>query len=223
MYCKYSIAFSDCKTKVPHLRLLVQFDNCGSEISKVPVISCPVHQQETVLQSKPASVSNASYQRATPSPVSGARSQRAAISPAPVSDASSQRAATSPASVSDARSQRAAASPAASVPDSAARRSAASPAFIMDNASQRSATSVNSELDPLAPSPCTRSRVAHWIDNLGIGGIFAVLRTRMFIPDHSFFHPWIPDPNSFHPGSRIRIKKFKYFNPQKNVSKHSEI
>jgi hypothetical protein len=39
----------------------------------------------------------------------------------------------------------------------------------------------------------------------------------MFIPD-----PWsrirlfvIPDPNCFHPGSRIRIKKFKYFNPKK--------
>jgi hypothetical protein len=25
----------------------------------------------------------------------------------------------------------------------------------------------------------------------------------------------IPDPNFFHPGSRIRIKEFKYFNPQK--------
>jgi hypothetical protein len=24
----------------------------------------------------------------------------------------------------------------------------------------------------------------------------------------------LPDPNFFHPGSRIRIKKFKYFNPQ---------
>jgi hypothetical protein len=25
----------------------------------------------------------------------------------------------------------------------------------------------------------------------------------------------IPDPNFFHPGSRIRIKEFKYFNPKK--------
>ncbi len=25
----------------------------------------------------------------------------------------------------------------------------------------------------------------------------------------------IPDPNCLHPGSRIRIKEFKYFNPQK--------
>jgi hypothetical protein len=29
----------------------------------------------------------------------------------------------------------------------------------------------------------------------------------MFIPD--------PDPTFFHPGSRIRIKEFKYFNPKK--------
>jgi hypothetical protein len=29
----------------------------------------------------------------------------------------------------------------------------------------------------------------------------------------------IPDPTFFHPGSRIRIKDFKYFNPKKMVSK----
>jgi hypothetical protein len=29
----------------------------------------------------------------------------------------------------------------------------------------------------------------------------------------------IPDPNFFHPGSRICIKEFKYFNPKKMVSK----
>jgi hypothetical protein len=33
----------------------------------------------------------------------------------------------------------------------------------------------------------------------------------MFIPDPNFS---IPDPNCFHPRSRIRIKKFKYFNPK---------
>ncbi len=51
------------------------------------------------------------------------------------------------------------------------------------------------------------------------------------IPDPNFFHPgsriWIfsiPDPGSefFHPGSRIRIKELKYFN-KKMVSKLSEI
>jgi hypothetical protein len=31
----------------------------------------------------------------------------------------------------------------------------------------------------------------------------------------------IPDPNFFHPGSRIRMKELKYFNP-KNCTKHSE-
>jgi hypothetical protein len=46
----------------------------------------------------------------------------------------------------------------------------------------------------------------------------------MFIPDHgSDFFPFrIPDPNFFHPGSRIRIKEFKYLN-HKMVSKLSEI
>jgi hypothetical protein len=34
----------------------------------------------------------------------------------------------------------------------------------------------------------------------------------MFIPDPNFS---IPDPDFFHPGSRIRIKKFKYFNSKK--------
>ncbi len=39
----------------------------------------------------------------------------------------------------------------------------------------------------------------------------------MFIPNtgSEFFPSRIPDPNFFHPGSRIRIKEFKYFNPQK--------
>ncbi len=34
---------------------------------------------------------------------------------------------------------------------------------------------------------------------------------------------FIPDPNFFHPGSRTRIKEFKYFSPQNIVSKLSEI
>jgi hypothetical protein len=39
----------------------------------------------------------------------------------------------------------------------------------------------------------------------------------MFIPDpgSDFFPSWIPDPNFLHPGSRILIKEFKYFNPKK--------
>ncbi len=39
----------------------------------------------------------------------------------------------------------------------------------------------------------------------------------MFIsdPGSDFFLSWIPDPNCFHPGSRIRIKEIKYFNPKK--------
>jgi hypothetical protein len=39
----------------------------------------------------------------------------------------------------------------------------------------------------------------------------------MFIPDpgSDFYPSRIPDPNCFHPGSQIHIKKFKYFNPKK--------
>jgi hypothetical protein len=39
----------------------------------------------------------------------------------------------------------------------------------------------------------------------------------MFIPDpgSDFFPSRIPDPNCLHPGSRILVKEFKYFNPQK--------
>ena len=38
-----------------------------------------------------------------------------------------------------------------------------------------------------------------------------------FIPDpgSNFFPFRIPDPKCLHPGSRIRIKEFKYFNPKK--------
>jgi hypothetical protein len=40
----------------------------------------------------------------------------------------------------------------------------------------------------------------------------------MFIPDpgSDFFPSRIPDAYCLHPGSRIIIKKFKYFNPQKS-------
>ncbi len=39
----------------------------------------------------------------------------------------------------------------------------------------------------------------------------------MFIPDpvSDFFQSRIPHSNCLHPGSRIRIKEFKYFNPKK--------
>ncbi len=39
----------------------------------------------------------------------------------------------------------------------------------------------------------------------------------MFIPDPGcdFIPSLIPDTNSLHPGSRIRIEEFKYFNPKK--------
>jgi hypothetical protein len=43
----------------------------------------------------------------------------------------------------------------------------------------------------------------------------------MFIPDpgSEFFPSRIPDPNCLHPGSRILIKEFKYFNPKKGKKK----
>jgi hypothetical protein len=43
----------------------------------------------------------------------------------------------------------------------------------------------------------------------------SVLRIRDVYPGSEFFSSQIPDPNFFHPGCRIRIKKFKYFNPKK--------
>jgi hypothetical protein len=43
----------------------------------------------------------------------------------------------------------------------------------------------------------------------------AVLRIRDVYPGSDFFPCRIPDPNCLHPGSRIRIKEFKYFNPKK--------
>jgi hypothetical protein len=40
----------------------------------------------------------------------------------------------------------------------------------------------------------------------------AVLRIRDVYPGSDFFPARIPDPNCLHPGSRILIKEFKYFN-----------
>jgi hypothetical protein len=40
-------------------------------------------------------------------------------------------------------------------------------------------------------------------------------RSEFFHPGSEFFPYRIPDPNLFYPGSRIRIKEFKYFNRKK--------
>jgi hypothetical protein len=46
----------------------------------------------------------------------------------------------------------------------------------------------------------------------------------MFIPDPGDFFPSrIPAPNCLHPGSRIFIKEFKYFNPQKSKKMVSKL
>jgi hypothetical protein len=41
------------------------------------------------------------------------------------------------------------------------------------------------------------------------------MRHKQFIMQCCGSGMFIPDPNFFHPGSRIRIKEFKYFNPKK--------
>ncbi len=46
-----------------------------------------------------------------------------------------------------------------------------------------------------------------------------MLRIRDVYPGSDFFPSRIPDPNCLHPGSRIRIKEFKYFNPKKKQKK----
>ncbi len=43
-----------------------------------------------------------------------------------------------------------------------------------------------------------------------------VLRIRDVCPGSDFFPSRIPDPNCLHPGSRIRIKEFRYFHLPKN-------
>jgi hypothetical protein len=45
--------------------------------------------------------------------------------------------------------------------------------------------------------------------------LHSVLRKRDVYPASEFFPSRIPDPIFFHPGSAIRIKEFKYLNPQK--------
>ncbi len=45
--------------------------------------------------------------------------------------------------------------------------------------------------------------------------LYSVLRIRDVYPGSVFFPSWIQDPNLFFPGSRIRIKEFKNFNPKK--------
>jgi hypothetical protein len=44
---------------------------------------------------------------------------------------------------------------------------------------------------------------------------FAVLRIRDVYPGSRIRLFSIPDPNFLHPGSRILIKEFKYFDPKK--------
>jgi hypothetical protein len=46
-----------------------------------------------------------------------------------------------------------------------------------------------------------------------------VVRIRDVYPGSDFFPSRIPDPNCLHPGSRILIKEFKYFNPRKSKKK----
>jgi hypothetical protein len=48
-----------------------------------------------------------------------------------------------------------------------------------------------------------------------VSGKKTVLRILDVYPGSDFFPSRIPDPNCFHPGSRIRIKEVKYFNPKK--------
>jgi|LakMenE18May11ns_1017448.scaffolds.fasta_scaffold6590599_1 hypothetical protein len=50
-----------------------------------------------------------------------------------------------------------------------------------------------------------------------------VLRIRDVYPGSGFFPSRIPDPNCLHPGSLIRIKEFKYFNPKKTKKMGSKL
>jgi hypothetical protein len=50
--------------------------------------------------------------------------------------------------------------------------------------------------------------------------VYAVLRIRELSRIRLFS---IPDPNCLHPGSRIRIKEFKYVNPKKNKKMVSKL
>ncbi len=55
-------------------------------------------------------------------------------------------------------------------------------------------------------------------DSLWVGGIGSV-ETSVAYPGSDFFPSRIPDLNFSHPGFRIFIKEFKYFNHKKMVSK----
>jgi hypothetical protein len=59
-----------------------------------------------------------------------------------------------------------------------------------------------------------RNNVCTYYFHTFFGVYFAVLRNRDVYPGSQLFPSRIPDPNSFHPGFRIRIKEFKYFNPK---------
>jgi hypothetical protein len=48
----------------------------------------------------------------------------------------------------------------------------------------------------------------------GTATFTSVLRIRDVYPGSDFFPSLIPYPNFFHPGSRIHIKEFEYFNPK---------
>jgi hypothetical protein len=50
-----------------------------------------------------------------------------------------------------------------------------------------------------------------------------VLQIRDVYPGSDFFPSRIPDPKCLHPGSRISIKEFKYFNPQKTKKMVSKL
>ncbi len=50
-----------------------------------------------------------------------------------------------------------------------------------------------------------------------------VWRIRDVYPGSDFFPSRIPDPNCLHPGSRILIKEFKYFNPKKAIKMVSKL
>ncbi len=55
-----------------------------------------------------------------------------------------------------------------------------------------------------------------------MGTIIQCCGSGMFIPESGsdYFLSRIPDPNFFHPRSRIRIKEFKYFNPKQSSRKY---
>ncbi len=72
-------------------------------------------------------------------------------------------------------------------------------------------------LTAFGPAICAIVIVGYLENPLGVPTKKQCCGSRMFIPDPNFSIPDpvpIPDPNFFHPGSRIRNNKFKYFNPK---------